>query len=162
VLLSTAVAAAEPPPSAYSPAPPGAPGLDAPGAPLAPLRTEGVPPNAPEPTRVHSSALAAGGAVMGVVGVGSLVGGLVVLGIDRQQSSASSNPDSFPDLSPIIYWPLILHGIACIAGGAAMMTVGLKRVPNEPGRATTVSAFRARALPTVAPGPRSVTLRWTF
>src|SRR6185437_12794717 len=85
-----------------------------------PPRAEAAPPSALEPTRVHSPALTAGGAVLGTVGIASLVGGLAVLGIDSQQSSHSGppNPDSFPDLSAILYVPLIIHGVACIAGGA--------------------------------------------
>src|SRR6185312_16471677 len=100
-LLSTTLASAEPPPTVYAFDPPGT--ADAAKAPLAPVRAESAPPGALSPTRVHSPALAAGGALLGIVGIASLVGGLAVLGVDVQQSSHAGlqSADGFPDLSAI-------------------------------------------------------------
>lgn len=101
--------------------------------------------------KTHSPGLAAGGAVLGTLGLLSLVGGALLIASDH----ASQTESSFPDFTPVIAWPLIFHGLGCIGAAVPMMAIGLKQIQRS---GTPASG----AVPSVSVGAGKASVTWSF
>jgi hypothetical protein len=145
-------AAAIPVASAARPAPVASP------PPAGPLATPPpVPPQVPD-----RSAMLVSGAVVTILGAALLAGGGALLATSRSSMSdptydSSSNP--WPSIGSPVSVVMLIAGAVHVFVGVPLLIAGAQ----PPGAdAPAPASVYAWALPSVAPGPRSVSLRWTF
>jgi hypothetical protein len=155
LLLAPALARAEEP----LPAPVvGAPRLVYSALPWAPAPRE---PGVIALTQRRSTGLLIGGIALASLGTASLVGGAVML--DQASHAGASCSDELcfhqldSDLKRAGGMFFTLNGGLMVAGGVAMAVAGGWQVPLRAGASGSLGAA-----PTVAVGPGTATLRWSF
>jgi hypothetical protein len=104
----------------------------------------------PPPVQYRHPSWRVAGIVMTSIGAASLISAAVVIGLDQTVWSKSCS-DSCGVLSFAVGLPLGLVGLGLVGPGIPLWVVG-SLPPKQP----------PPAVPSVAAGPRSVTLRWAF